>query len=189
MICVVLKNKLLYNKLYIKVKLTTLLLLFLFALITRVAFADLCRNHNGNVSINGTPEPSLHNCPVFDPVHAETQVEVHNGESQSSNNSNSETIVEVHNNNNSKPNTIIKTEVITVVVTATQMPTPTVRTYIPYKAVKGAYFTPTPTLEPTTTPSATKVPVPTKALSLKPARQNLNLFQRVIQFFQNILHF
>ena len=123
------------------------------------------------------------------PAYAETDIEVHNGEVQSSN-SNSETIVEVQNKNASQHTTIVKTEVVTVVVTATQMPSLTLKPYRGYKAVKKVVqSTPTPTFNLTATPSATKVPPPTKKLSLKATVQNPNIFQRIIRFFQSIIHF
>jgi hypothetical protein len=149
-----------------KVGLLTILILFLLTLSTRNTFAYNCHDNNGNVTIDGTPQPDLYNCPMnIAPVH-ETEVHVVN--------------------NSSQAEAVVKTEVITVVVTAT--PQPTTKPYIPYKPVNVVRYTPVPTFTPTASPSATKIPSPTKAPFSKPVRQNPNIFQIIIGFFQNLFH-
>jgi hypothetical protein len=72
--------------------------------------------------------------------------------------------------------------------TATSMPSPTAKPFIPYKAVKAVFLTPTPTVTPTATPSATMTPTPTKRPPLKAKMNNHNLFQTIIRFFRDLFY-
>jgi hypothetical protein len=147
-----------------------ILILFFLAISARLTYAEICSNHNGEITLDGTPHPELHNCTLI--VAPET--------------GHSETVIHV--NNDSKPETVVKTEVITVVVTATPLPTPTTKPYIPYKTLNIVRFTPTPTLVPTASPSAANIPIPTKHHPHPPARQKPNVFQIIVRFFQNIFN-
>jgi hypothetical protein len=156
-----------------KLYLAVIIILFLMAVTSSYSYAESClATRDNQIIIDGTPHPELINCPmeikVAPPLHSETEVHV--------------------NNNNSKPDTIIKTEVITVVVTATPLPTPTIKAYQQYKSVMRVFSTPTPSLTPTATPSATMTPIPTKKPALKAVENNNNLFQSIIRFFKNIFH-
>jgi len=131
------------------VKLIVFILIILFAITIQPAYADNCRNTNGNVSINGTPQPELHNCPI----HVDSN--------------NSESHIEVRVNSNSKPDTIHEKEIITVIVTATPIPSPTGKVYPSYNPVNVVHPTPSPTLIQTATPSATIVPTTSKRTALK----------------------
>src|SRR5436853_7410615 len=109
---------------------------FFLAISVQPTYADLCRSENGKVTIDGTPQPSLVNCPMEMTVNSHTST------------------TQVHMSTNSQPTQ--PPTIVTVVVTAS--PTPTVMPTIIYKVIYQT-ATPTPTLEPTATPSAT----PTKA--------------------------
>jgi hypothetical protein len=142
-----------------------LLFFILFIMSLKPAFATECRT----IIINGTPQPKT--------VHCHTDVVPNEGR------------VEVRTKNNSKADTIRTPEIITVVVTATPTPTPTVITYPTYNVKKVIRFTPTRILEPTATPSATRIPSENKELSLKPVQQKSNFLQNVLHFFEKMLHF
>ncbi|HYT44054.1 MAG TPA: hypothetical protein VEP90_17070 [Methylomirabilota bacterium] len=129
------------------------------------AYADVCQEDNGKVIINGTPQPSLINCPPM------------SGEIHSS-------TVTVH--SSSQPAPTQPPKVVTVIVTAT--PTSTVEVFHAYKAVYAARFTPTLTAFPTATPSATPTKTPTIIQKPKTIQQQSNIFQNIAHFFQNIFH-
>ncbi len=153
-------------------KLTAAVLFLFLALSPQPAYAELCGDNNGNITINGTPQPSLHNCP------ADIQIGT-NGDGH--------TEITVHNNSHPAPTQ--PPIIITVVVTATPTQTPTPILYHPYKPVHVMRFTPTPTQEPTATPSATRTPAPTKIQKPKISTHAPPLFQHIAHFFQNIFHF
>lgn len=151
-----------------------ILLSLLLLISTRLAYAEICADNNGEITIDGTPHPELHMCP--------SRVRLNGAQGGGSKS------VIIPLNNESKPETVIKTEVITVVVTATPMPSPTAKPYIPYKAVKAVFSTLSPTFTPTATPSATKTPIPTKRPPLKAVENNHNLFQTIIRFFKDLFY-
>jgi hypothetical protein len=129
-------------------KLTAVVLLFFFVLSLQPVYADGCEDNNGKITINGTPQPSLINCPITF-QDKQTSHTVH-----------------VNINNQAQPQPTHSPTIVTVIVTATPQPTviPTVIYKVIYRTITP---TATPTQEPTATPSATSTPTPPKTQKTK----------------------